>query len=87
MGVELDQDHRLDGVLQHLPQGAAVAAADDQHPLYLAVRQERHVGDHLVVDVLVRLGKLHDPIEGQGAAQLVALEDHQVLIVGAALGD
>ena len=40
-------------MLQHAPQHAAIAGADDQHVLRRAVRQQRHVRQHLLVDELV----------------------------------
>ena len=40
-------------VLQHPPQHAAVAGADDQHILRRTVRQQRHMGQHLLIDELI----------------------------------
>ena len=58
---------------------AAVAGADDQHAVGRAVRQQRHMRQHLLVDELVALGDLHDAVEQHDAAVRVALEDHDVL--------
>ena len=53
-GIDLDLREALDRlVLEHLLGNAAVAAADDQHLPRLAVREDRHVRHHLLVDELV----------------------------------
>ena len=63
-------------------QHAAVAAADDQHFLRRAVRQQRHVGQHFVIDELVTLGGLHHAVERHYAPQHRVLEDHRILMIG-----
>ena len=83
LGVDLDHRHLFDGaVLENLLDGAAVAAADHQHPPRGAVSQEGHVYEHLVVDELVALGGLHDIVEHQGAAERRGLENRQALMAG-----
>jgi len=48
--VDVDEDDLLDrGVLEHLADDTAVAAADDEHLLRVRVRGHRDVGDHLLV--------------------------------------
>jgi hypothetical protein len=48
--VNVDEDDLLDrGVLEHLADDTAVAAADDEHLLRVRVRGHRDVGDHLLV--------------------------------------
>jgi hypothetical protein len=87
LAVELHRDDLVHVMLQHLADGATVAAADHQDPACPAVGQQRHVCDHLVIDALVGLGQLHDPVQGQDAAEAGAIEDRQVLKVGALAGD
>ena len=72
--------HRL--VLEHLLGDAAVAAADDQHLLGLAMREHRHVRHHLVVDELVLGGDLGRAVEHQHLAEEFVLEQHQMLVLG-----
>ena len=74
------RSHRL--VLEHLLGDAAVAAADDQHLLRLAVREDRHVRHHLVIDELVLGGDLGRAIEHQHLAEELVLEQHQMLVLG-----
>ena len=57
----------------HLAEHAAVATADDEHRLRVPVRVERHVGDHLLVGVLVALGDLR-----RARFQVSALRQHAV---------
>ncbi|MNZ74538.1 hypothetical protein D3C78_929890 [compost metagenome] len=45
--------------------------------------EDRHVGEHLVVDELVRLGGLDHAVQGHDATHPRVLEDHQVLVLGA----
>src|SRR3546814_3900135 len=72
-------------MLQRLLQRAAVAAADDQHEAHRAMRQDRHMDEHLVVEELVALGGLNDAVEGQPAAEGPVLEDQHLLLPGIAL--
>ena len=54
LAVDLDHHRALDAaVLQHPAQHAAIAGADDQHALGRAMRQQRHMRQHLLVDELV----------------------------------
>jgi hypothetical protein len=48
---------------QRLARHAAIAAADDQHPLRRAMGEDRHMRHHLVIDELVALGDLHDAVQ------------------------
>jgi hypothetical protein len=43
------------GMSEHFAQGAAIAAADDQHPLGVGVGEQRRMSHHLVVQKLSRL--------------------------------
>ena len=70
------------GMAAYLAQNAAVAAADDQHAARGAMGEDRHVGQHLVVDELIPLGGLHDAIEHHHPAEHRVVEDHQVLVLG-----
>ena len=83
-GIELDHGGAGDAsVLQHLFQGAAVAAADDQDIARRAVGHERDVRDHLVIDELVALGGLDEAVEHEHASDLRRLEDDRFLECGA----
>ena len=55
-------------VLQHPAQHAAVASADDQHPVGIAMCEQRHMGQHFLVDELIPLGDLHHTVEQHNAA-------------------
>ncbi|CRP21403.1 hypothetical protein PAERUG_P18_London_17_VIM_2_04_10_02879 [Pseudomonas aeruginosa] len=84
--VDLDHGDPLDAlVLGHLAQHTAVAAADDQHAPGRAVGEDRHVGEHLVVDELVGLGGLDHSVERHHPAHPGVFENHQVLVLGAHL--
>ena len=69
-------------MLQHLLQHAAVAAADDQHPFDPAVRQDRQVRQHLVIDELVGLGGLNDTVQGEHPSEGGVAEQQEVLMLG-----
>jgi hypothetical protein len=87
-GVDLDHGDLLDrGVLQHLLQHAAVAAADDQHLANRAMGQDGKVGEHLVVDELVLFRGLQDIVQGENPAKGLVLEQHQALVIGLAVVD
>ena len=75
--VDLDHGHRGDEVVhQGLAQGAAVAAADDQHRgLGPRPAQQRHVERHFVIDKLVGLAGLQVAVEGEDAPEGLVLED------------
>ena len=82
LAIDLDHHGPLDrAMLQHATQHAAVARPDDQHAPRLAMRQQRHVRDHLLIDELVRFGDLDAAVEHQYAAVTGTLEDQDVLIV------
>ena len=74
------RSHRF--VLEHFLGDAAVAAADDQHLARLAVREDRHMGHHLVIDELVARGDLRRAVEHQHLAEELVLEQHQMLVLG-----
>src|SRR4029079_15373532 len=73
------------GMLQHLPQHGAVAAADDQRLFRLAVSEQRHVAHHLVIDELVLGGELDDAVEHHHPTKVGVLEDDQSLMLGLAV--
>src|SRR5215213_5126370 len=64
---------------------AAVAATDDQYIPRLAVREDGHVRHHLVIDEFVTRGDLRCAIEHQHLAEMLMLEQHQVLVIGVLL--
>src|SRR5262249_22865072 len=87
-GVDLDLSETLNRLmLEHLLRDAAVAAADDQHLLRMAVRQDRHMGHHLVVDELILAGDLRRAVEHQHLAEERVLEQHEMLVRGLQLVD
>lgn len=63
-------------------QHRAVAAADNQHVLRVAVGQQRDVGHHFVIDKLVALGGLHHAVQRHYAAKGGVFEDYQILMIG-----
>lgn len=80
--INVAEDGLLDAVVLHnLAQHAAVAAADDEHPLGVRVRVHGEVGDHLLVGELVALGALDDVVEDEDAAVVGRLEDEHVLVL------
>ena len=82
-GVDLDLRDALDRfVLEHFLGDAAIAAADDQHFLGVAVRQDRHVRHHLVIDELVRGGDLGGAVQHQHFAEMLLLEQDQMVVAG-----
>ena len=81
--VDVAEDDLLHGgVLEHLADDAAVAAADDEHLLRVWVARERDVGDHLLVGELIALGALDDAVEDEDVAVRLGLEDEHVLVEG-----
>ena len=67
--VQLEEVHLLDRVvLERLRHDEGVTATDDSDPARLGVGAQGGVGQHLVVDVGVDLGQLHDAVEGQDLA-------------------
>ena len=54
---------------QHFFQRAAVAAANDHHPLGVWVGEQRRVSNHLVVEEVVAIGQHH-----------AAIQHHQVAV-------
>ncbi len=59
---------------ENLPGHAAVAAADDEDVFRRArPGEERPVGDPLVVDPLVLLGQLDDPVQDEDTAEALAV--------------
>ena len=69
--------------LGHFAQHAAVTAADDQHAPGGAVGEDRHVGEHFVVDEFVGFGGLDHAVQRHHPAHARVLENHQVLMFGA----
>src|SRR5690606_13993596 len=70
------------GVAQHLAQGAAVAAADDDHVLRVRMREQRRVRHHLVVEEVVAGGQHHRAVDQHDVAPVGRLVDLDVLEVG-----
>ncbi len=69
-GVDLDHDEALDPfMLEHFLGHAAITAADDEHAFNLAVRQDGHVRQHLVIAELVALGDLRHAVEPDHVAE------------------
>ena len=80
LAVDLDHHRALDvAVLQHAPQHAAIARADDEHAPRIAMGEQRHMRQHLLVDELVALGDLDDTVEHHHAPMRVALEHGDIL--------
>ncbi|MNQ61810.1 hypothetical protein D3C85_761320 [compost metagenome] len=69
-------------VLGHFTQHAAIAATNDQHALGGAVGQDRHVGEHFVVDEFVGFGGLDHAVQRHHPAHARVFENHQVLVLG-----
>ena len=63
-------------------QHRAIAAADDQDMLGVAVSQQRHVGHHFVIDKLIAFGGLHDAIQRHHPAKGAVVKDDQILMIG-----
>ena len=83
--VDFDHGDAVNRVLENFLEGAAVAAADEQHPLRAAVRHEGNVGQHFVVEKFVGLGRLNDSVQRQHPAQHPVLEDQDRLESGLSL--
>ena len=62
-------------VLEHLAQGAAVAAADDHHALGARMGEQRRVGHHLVVEEVVAAGQHHAAVDHHQLAPVGGLVD------------
>ena len=69
-------------VAQHFPQGAAVAAADDQHVARCRVAEQRRVGHHLVVEKVIPGGEHGGAVNGHQIAEGIGVPHFDVLIVG-----
>ena len=84
--VEIDH-HRPPhaGMGQHLAQGGAFAAADDQYVARLVVGEHGRLHQQLVVQRLVALGALDRAVEHQHAVVVVGVGDQHVLPARAAL--
>jgi hypothetical protein len=68
-------------VLDHLPQHAAVATANDEHLLRVRVRVHGKVRNHLLVRKLVPLRALDHVVQHQHVAVVRRLEDEHVLVL------
>ena len=77
--VDFNHGHRLDVVAQHLAQGAAIAATDDQDLAGAPMREHWDVGQHFVIRELVPFGRLNDAVKGEHPAKGRSLENYQVL--------
>ena len=83
--VELEEVHALDArVLEDLGDEVDVAATHDRDRARVRVREQRGVGEHLVVHVRVEVGHLHDAVECEHAAEPGRLEQHELLVPRAA---
>ncbi len=81
--VDLDLGEAFDLlVLEHFLGDAAIAAADDEDVLGIAVGEQWHVRHHFLVDEFVPLGDLGGAIEHEHFAEIGLLEQDQVLVVG-----
>ena len=93
--IDLDLRRPDFWMAQHLAQATAVAAADDQdvQPVLRTAapgiaekggfpRQDRRVGQHLVIDIFVRFGGLDGAVKGQDPAEQPVLENRQVVQSG-----
>ena len=58
----------------------AITAANDQYTLDGAVRQNRHMGQHLVIDELVGFGGLNNTIQRHDTAHHRVFENNQMLV-------
>src|SRR4029078_10837582 len=68
-----------DPVLEDAPQHATVAGADNEYAVGGAVCQQRHVGQHLLIDELVALRDLDHAVQHHDPAVREALEHGDVL--------
>lgn len=68
-------------VFDHLSEDTAVTSANDEHLLWVWVREHAQVGDHLLVGELIALGALNDVVEDEDHAVVGALEDEHILIL------
>ena len=87
LAVDLNHRDALDiTMLQHPAQHAAIAGADNQDVAHVAMRQQRHMGDHFLVDEFVPFGDLNDAVKHHDPSMAGALEDHDILKVAAYAG-
>ena len=78
--VDVDEGGGLDaGMAKNLTKHAPVAAADDQHPLRVAMGEQRNVREHFVVGEFVPFRRLHNAVQGEDAAENRRLEDREFL--------
>jgi len=86
--VDVDQHDLLEPlVLERFVGDRQVSAADDHHPLGLAVLQERQVGEHLGVGGFVARRDLEDVVEHQDAAVGDRVENLNFLVTAGFLRD
>ena len=71
-------------MLQDLAERAAVAAADDADMFCIPVRQDRHMGQHFVIDEFVSLGGLDDTVQTEHPAEFGRPVKSQRLVAGVA---
>ncbi len=85
--IDLDLGAMLDlGMSQHFFQRAAVAAADDQHPLWCGMREQCRVRQHLVVEEVVARGQHDKTIDHHQVAPVAAAIDIDGLEVALGMG-
>ena len=69
-------------MLYYLSQDTTVAASNNEHILWVRVRQHGQVCDHLLVGKLVALGALDGGVENENGAVVRRLEYKHILILG-----
>ncbi|CCK12371.1 hypothetical protein BN126_2552 [Cronobacter sakazakii 680] len=67
---------------RHFTQHRAIAAADDQHALRVAVGQQRHMRHHFVIDKFIAFGGLHHAVQRHHPAKGGVFENNQILMIG-----
>ena len=80
LAVDLDHHSLLDVLVQQNPaEHAAIASTDDQYVPCVAMGQQWHMAQHLLVDELVAFGDLDAAVQHHDTAVGEAVEDDNVL--------
>src|SRR6056297_454962 len=69
------------GVFQNLARHAPITAADDTDAPGRPMCQDRHMGEHFMIDEIVALGRLDHVIQRQDAPKGSVLENPQALMI------